>query len=220
MALYQCEDELDRLILQLRTSLHKFELLDEQQQSERFSEALLLIERAKVAEANYQQEIDGLKVQTKQSHMMRLREKQQKISELKDQLEELRKIVEQNEQNQFEKLKASGSLTHTQKLIAWGDDIQDKTQSSINRIRTLTVVSEKIGAEVTQDLERQTESLNRVGRTINVVDDNVVLANATLKQIAKSILRERFVQILIALTILMIIATVLMLVYGGKGRAK
>ncbi|CDR95421.1 V-SNARE protein,putative [Babesia bigemina] len=217
MAIYQCEDELDRLLLQLKASLHNFEQLDEQQQSDRFSEALLLIERAKVAEVNYQQEIDVLKAQTKQSHLMRLHEKQQKFKELKDKLAELRTVVEQNELNQFEKLKESGHLTHAQKLIAWGDDIQDKTQSSINRMRTLTITSEKLGAEVTQDLERQTESLYRVGRTINAVEENVVTANATLKQIAKGILRERLVQILIALTVLMAIATVLLIVYRGNG---
>lgn len=216
MALYQCEDELDRLILQLKTSLHKFENLDEEQQNDRYNEALLLIERAKIAEINYQQEIEGLKVQTKQSHLVRLAEKQQKVKELKERLNELGAVVELNEQNRVEKLKDSGKLTHTQKLVAWGDDIQDKTQNSLNRIKTLTITSEKIGAEVTQDIERQTESLNRVKATINAVDENVVHANATLKQIAKSILREKFIQVLIVLIILLIVGIVLLIVYGAK----
>ncbi|ORM40419.1 uncharacterized protein BXIN_2172 [Babesia sp. Xinjiang] len=216
MALYQCEDELDRLLLQLRTSLHKFELLDEQQQSDRFGEALLLTERAKVAEINYLNEIEKLKVQSRQTHLTRLREKQEKLSELKGKLEELRTIVEQNEQKHFEKLKDAGDLSHTEKLIAWGDDIQDKTQGAINRIRTLTITSEKIGAEVTQDIERQAESFKRVGVTIHAVDENVVSANATLKQIAKGVLRERFIQILIVLIIFMTVATILLFVFAAK----
>ncbi|EDO05256.1 Snare region anchored in the vesicle membrane C-terminus family protein [Babesia bovis T2Bo] len=216
MAVYQCEDELDRLLLQLRTSLHRFESLNEQQQNDRFSEALLLFERAKVAEINYQHEIEGLKVQTKQTHLSRLREKQEKLNELKENLEQLRTIVEKNEMSNFEKIKTSGNLTNTEKLIAWGDDIQDKTQGAINRIRNLTITSEKIGVEVTQDLERQTENLNRVGKTINAVDENLEHANATLKQIAKGVLRERFVQILIVLIILMTICTILLFMYAGK----
>nr|BAN64340.1 conserved hypothetical protein [Babesia bovis] len=134
MAVYQCEDELDRLLLQLRTSLHRFESLNEQQQNDRFSEALLLFERAKVAEINYQHEIEGLKVQTKQTHLSRLREKQEKLNELKENLEQLRTIVEKNEMSNFEKIKTSGNLTNTEKLIAWGDDIQDKTQVRFNYI--------------------------------------------------------------------------------------
>ncbi|GFE55693.1 SNARE protein [Babesia ovis] len=218
MAIYQCEDELDRLLLQLRTSLHKFESLSAEQQTDRYSEALLLFERTKVAEINYQHEIEGLKVQTKHTHLTRLREKQEKLNELKEKLEQLRSIVEKNELKQFENLEASGKLNNTDKLIAWGDDIQDKTQGAINRIRGLTVTSEKIGAEVTQDLERQTENLNRIGDTINAVDDNLDHANATLKEIAKGVMRERFVQVLIALTILMTAGSVALFMFAGKRR--
>ncbi|KAK1442949.1 hypothetical protein BgAZ_304670 [Babesia gibsoni] len=220
MALYQCEDELDRLILQLRASLHKFESLDEKEQSDRYNEALLLIERTKVAERNYQTEINGLKFQTKQSHLARLKDKQQRIKDLKERLDELGAVVEKNEAKNAEKLSSSGNLTNVKKLVAWGDDIQDKTQESITRIKILTVESEKIGAEVTKDIARQTESLNRVQSTITAVDENVIRANATLKQIAKGVLTERFMQILLVLIILLSTAIVLMFVYGGKGRRK
>ncbi|UKJ87967.1 hypothetical protein MACJ_000409 [Theileria orientalis] len=206
MSIYQREDELDRLLVQLKGLLIKYESHSSSAQSDKYAEGLLIYEKVKCAESSYCSEIEKLQPQSKESHKIRLQDKQKLLSELKVKLDHLKTIVEANEDKKLDKLPDSAKLPYSNKLIVWGNELQDKTQDSINRIRDLTIDSEKIGADVTSELEQQNESLNRVRVTIHGVDDNIASAKQTVRSIAISICRDKCTIILVATIVLLIVA--------------
>ncbi|AFZ80847.1 hypothetical protein BEWA_002540 [Theileria equi strain WA] len=203
MAAYQKEDELDRLLVQLEGTLMKYETCGETLQNEKYSEGILIYERIKCAEEAYLVQIEGLQTQSKISHMKRLQEKQELLRSLKVKLDALKVIVDNNEHKHLDTGNELNNLSYNAKLIVWGNDLQDRTQESINRIRDLTIESEKIGADVTADLEMQSEKLNAVKSTVHDIDENIISANATIKQIARSIFRDKCTIILIIVIILL-----------------
>lgn len=203
MAAYQKEDELDRLLVQLEGTLMKYETCSESLQSEKYSEGVLTYERIKCAEEAYVAQIESLQTQSKITHLRRLKEKQELLKSLKVKLEALKVIVDNNEHKHLDTGSGLSNLSYNAKLIVWGDDLQDRTQESINRIRDLTIESEKIGADVTADLEVQSEKLNAVKSTVRDIDENIVSANATIRQIARSICRDKCTIILISIIILL-----------------
>ncbi|KAK2197575.1 hypothetical protein BdWA1_000577 [Babesia duncani] len=132
MAFYKSADELDRLLMQLKRIVAKYEFIDINSQNEKYAEALLVLERAKCAESAYITEINRLKPQTKQTHLISLAEKQVLLAELTKKVEHLGELVEKSEQEQASKGKSLSKLSHTQKLVVWGDTLQDKTQYNLN----------------------------------------------------------------------------------------
>ncbi|XP_954243.1 uncharacterized protein TA20420 [Theileria annulata] len=205
MSIYQSEEELDRLLVQLKGLLIKYESHSSSAQSDKYAEGILIYERAKCAETAYIKEIEKLQQQSKESHNLRLQDKQKILNELKLKLDHLKSLVESNQEKLSDK-HLDSSLPYSNKLIVWGNEIQDKTQDSINRIRDLTIDSEKIGADVTTDLEQQNESLNRIRVTIHGVDENLATAKSTVKSIATAILKDKCTIILVVTIILLIVS--------------
>ncbi|EAN33763.1 Snare region anchored in the vesicle membrane C-terminus family protein [Theileria parva strain Muguga] len=205
MSIYQREEELDRLLVQLKGLLIKYESHSSSAQSDKYAEGVLIYERVKCAESAYAKEIEKLQHQSKGSHNLRLQDKQKLLSELKFKLDHLKSLVEANQDKLSDK-HADPNLPYSNKLIVWGNEIQDKTQDSINRIRDLTIDSEKIGADVTTDLEQQNESLNRIRVTIHGVDENLAAAKNTVKTIASAIVRDKCTIILVVTIILLIVS--------------
>eukprot|EP00917_Polyrhabdina_sp_WS-2016_P013457 GHVP01029569.1.p1 GENE.GHVP01029569.1~~GHVP01029569.1.p1 ORF type:complete len:217 (+),score=39.87 GHVP01029569.1:842-1492(+) len=102
---------------------------------------------------------------------------------------------------------------NSQQLAQEGDNIQDKTQESIDRMKAMVHEAEDIGVATTQKMDQQIEQMQRVQGNLDDVDYNLQRARGTVGKIAKDAASDRCIQILcVAIWICLIIVLVLLFV--------
>eukprot|EP00920_Eleutheroschizon_duboscqi_P022360 GHVT01054153.1.p1 GENE.GHVT01054153.1~~GHVT01054153.1.p1 ORF type:complete len:235 (-),score=23.50 GHVT01054153.1:5714-6418(-) len=107
-------------------------------------------------------------------------------------------------------------LDNRQQLVQYGDQVQDKTQDSLHRIRNMVDDTEKMGGQIVERLDEQTEQMTKIHEQMNDIEYNLQRAKKTMKSIARNAASDRCVQLLCCLVFVFLIASICVLVIPGR----
>ncbi|KFH02789.1 snare region anchored in the vesicle membrane carboxy-terminal protein [Toxoplasma gondii VAND] len=108
---------------------------------------------------------------------------------------------------------ALGGEHMRQTLVQAGDEIQDKTEASINRTKHMVGEMEEMGAQILIKMDEQTEQLRKANQDLDDAHYNVDRAKKTAITLAKNAAGDRFSQCLcLFIFLFLVIAIVLVCV--------
>lgn len=93
--------------------------------------------------------------------------------------------------------------------------LQDKTQDSLQNTRQLIASSKEVGVSTLEELERQRGVLTNIEQETDRIDDNLARAELLLKQFGKRMAGDKFIQCMVVLNMMLLVAVILYAVLNG-----
>ena len=95
--------------------------------------------------------------------------------------------------------------------------IQDKTQDSLARTKTMVAESKEVGVATLEELNRQREVIGNIDSEIDRIDDSLARAEALLKQFGKRMASDHFIQCFALVNCLLLLGVVLYAILKDGG---
>jgi len=93
-------------------------------------------------------------------------------------------------------------------LLNEANQIQEKTQDSLTRTKQMVAETKDIGLATLEELERQREVLQNVDKETDRIIDNLSRAEALIKQFAKGVATDKFIQCFAVVNFLLLIGVI------------
>eukprot|EP00915_Cephaloidophora_sp_WS-2016_P000242 GHVH01000336.1.p1 GENE.GHVH01000336.1~~GHVH01000336.1.p1 ORF type:complete len:136 (+),score=22.19 GHVH01000336.1:50-457(+) len=108
------------------------------------------------------------------------------------------------------------TLIQSASIVRLGDEAQDETEAAINRMKGLVGEAEEIGIKTAKQMDNQIEQLDRVGDKLGLIKEQNRDGRAKLRELSKGALRDRCIQIMLALILLLLVGNVALLITNKK----
>eukprot|EP00922_Rhytidocystis_sp_ex-Travisia-forbesii_P057760 GHVS01085488.1.p1 GENE.GHVS01085488.1~~GHVS01085488.1.p1 ORF type:complete len:227 (+),score=32.75 GHVS01085488.1:215-895(+) len=204
--------EIDALLDDFRGCLKGIERLSAEEKRQRFYEIGRISQHIRTAKEAYILEIRDVPVEDARVFRAELDEKMNQFKSLLTEYEWKKTEIsrEQLVGNAETVDEADIDVDEMDRLqiVAYGDEVQDKTLESIQRMKRVVGETEQIGHEVVQRLDDQTEQMARVHENMNDVEYNLKRAQKTMKSIARNAASDRCVQVVCILVVLLLIVVI------------
>eukprot|EP00921_Rhytidocystis_pertsovi_P020165 GHVQ01032006.1.p2 GENE.GHVQ01032006.1~~GHVQ01032006.1.p2 ORF type:complete len:220 (+),score=24.99 GHVQ01032006.1:237-896(+) len=203
--------EIEALLDDFRKCLLGIDRLQGEDRRARFAEVNRISQQVRTAKEAYLLELRGIPVEDARA----LR------AQLDDQMTQFKNLLTEYEWKKTEisrdQLVASAEANESElnvdemsreRIVAYGDEVQDQTHESIQRMKRMVGETEQIGHEVVQRLDDQTEQMARIHEKMNDVEYNLKRAQKTMRSIARNAASDRCIQLLCGLIFCLVVASI------------
>eukprot|EP00921_Rhytidocystis_pertsovi_P020160 GHVQ01031999.1.p1 GENE.GHVQ01031999.1~~GHVQ01031999.1.p1 ORF type:complete len:227 (+),score=25.19 GHVQ01031999.1:237-917(+) len=203
--------EIEALLDDFRKCLLGIDRLQGEDRRARFAEVNRISQQVRTAKEAYLLELRGIPVEDARA----LR------AQLDDQMTQFKNLLTEYEWKKTEisrdQLVASAEANESElnvdemsreRIVAYGDEVQDQTHESIQRMKRMVGETEQIGHEVVQRLDDQTEQMARIHEKMNDVEYNLKRAQKTMRSIARNAASDRCVQVSCVLIFIFLIIVI------------
>eukprot|EP00914_Ancora_sagittata_P025806 GHVO01051038.1.p1 GENE.GHVO01051038.1~~GHVO01051038.1.p1 ORF type:complete len:218 (+),score=36.81 GHVO01051038.1:37-690(+) len=207
-------NEIDTLLDEFRRTLKSITTFESSDRNAKINECQHIVQQLRTAKEAYVLELRSLAVENRGNYEQQLRDRLAIFKGLASELEYKKTELDRSQitAEADEPEETDPNLMNAQQLMACGDQVQDQTQDSINRMKQMVGDAEQIGVETVQKMDQQIEQMGHVKEGLDDVEYNIERSKKTVHSIAKSASTDRCIQVLCCSIIVCIILIIILAV--------